>query len=733
MAIVYDAGKQLFSLHTAHTTYQMKVGPFGFFLHTYYGPKVENQDFYNLIQRRNRGFSGNPEQAGQDRTFSADTLPQEYSTFGVGDYRESCLDLQHDDGSVAADLRYVSHEIRSGAPKLSGLPGVREVNRDGETLLVLLKDQASSVYVELSYVVLPETDVIARSAKIINCGTQAVILNRVLSCCLDFNLPNNWEMISFYGRHAGERNYNRVSLYHGKSRIDSIRGTSSHHQNPMMIICEADTTEISGRCYGMSFVYSGNFMAQAEIDQVGQLRAVMGIHPQGFSWQLNPGEEFQSPQVLCSMSADGMEKLSENYHKTIMNHVLRKNHAYSRPPILVNNWEATYFDFDKEKLLHIAREAKELGIEMLVVDDGWFGHRNNDKTSLGDWYTNEKKIAGGMSALSRELKDMGMQLGIWFEPEMISHDSDLYRIYPEWQLQCIGRGSVKSRSQYVLDMGREDVRDYLLNRISAILTEADCHYVKWDMNRNLANVWSAVVPASRQGEVWHRYVLGVYDLLERLLAKHPDLLIEGCSGGGGRFDAGMLYYTPQIWCSDNTDAIDRISVQLGTSFGYPVRTMGSHVSACPNHQTGRSTPFETRGAVAMLGAFGYELDLCKLSNEEKETVKKQVCAYKKEFAIHCHGQLFRLVMPWGGKNYAAWMTVSQDKNEAIITCVLLRAQANGEQIWFRLRGLADAENYMVEETGETFTGRALMAAGMTMPVMDQEYGCVQMHLKVSKA
>ena len=732
MAIVVDNEKLLFTLHTKNSSYQMKIGSYGVLLHTYYGSRIEGQDMSYLIQQQDRGFSGVPDDAGSDRSFSMDTLPQEYSTFGVGDYRESCLDVVQADGSIAADLRYLSYRIEKGTASMAGLPAVRNKNLGEETLYIILADTASSVHVELAYVVLPACDVIARSARVINHGTAPVKLKRALSCCMDFNLPEAWQMLSFYGRYANERNLNRMNLYHGKSRIDSVRGSSSHHQNPFMILCSPDATETNGLCYSMSFVYSGNFVAQAEIDQLGQMRAVMGIHPQGFEWQLKPEEDFQTPQVLCSMSADGFERLSNNLHKAILTHIVREPFAAVRPPILVNNWEATYFDFDKEKLLDIAKEAKDLGIEMLVVDDGWFGHRDDDESSLGDWYVNEKKLQGGLAALSEELNDVGMQMGIWFEPEMISHDSDLYRIHPEWQLQCPGRKSVKSRCQYVLDMGRDDVRDYLFECISKILHTTKCKYVKWDMNRHLANVWSAILPADQQGEVWHRYVLGVYDLLERLLEEYPDLLIEGCSGGGGRFDAGMLYYTPQIWCSDNTDAIERISIQLNTSFGYPVRTMGSHVSVCPNHQTERISPINTRGAVAMLGTFGYELDLCKMSEEDKRAVKLQVAEYKRQFAINCEGSLHRLVLPSDGKRFAAWMTVSEDKAQAIVTCVILRTQANREQVWFRLRGLDPETYYTVAETGESYKGQTLMQCGMIMPVLREEYSSVQFHLQAEQ-
>lgn len=728
MGIVIDVNNHTFTLHTEHTTYQMKVGSYGVLLHTYHGERISScTDLSYLIQQRDRGLSGNPPEAGTDRTFSLDTLPQEYSTFGTGDYRESCLDLRHSDGSIAADLRFLSYAVKEGVATLPGLPAVRNANMEEETLTILLEDPPSKVQVELSYVVLPHWDVIARSAKIINCADKPVVLERALSCCLDFHLPQNWEVISFYGRHNGERNLARHPLSHGKTRIDSVRGTSSHQQSPFVIFCDPGTSETFGHCYGMSFVYSGNFLAQVELDQVGQLRSVMGIHPQGFSWLLQPGESFQTPQVLCTMSANGLEQLSNNLHSTLLHNIMPPNHAFRQPPILVNSWEAAYMDFDAEKILSLAKEAKQLGIEMLVLDDGWFGHRNTDETSLGDWYVNRQKLPEGLTGLARGLQTLDMQFGIWIEPEMISHDSDLYRTHPEWQLQCPGRESVKSRAQYVLDMSRQDVRDYLLDRISAILEEGHCQYIKWDMNRSLANVWSQLLPSTRQGEVWHRYVLGVYDLLDRVLKKHPNLLIEGCSSGGGRFDSGMLYYTPQIWCSDNTDAIDRIAIQMGTSFAYPLRSMGNHVSACPNHQTGRTVPIETRGIVAMPGAFGYELDVCKLSDAQKTVVKKQIASYKRDFEVNCLGTLHRLVMPWDKKRYVSWLTVSQDKSSAILTCVLLQAQANGEQIWFRLRGLDADSTYQISETGQCFDGHTLMTAGITIPEFAQEYGSIQWH------
>ncbi len=725
--ICIDNEKRTLTIHTNTSTYQMMVACNGTLLHCYYGARVED-DLRYLIQYRGLGFAGVQADVRPRRDFSTDLLPQEYSTFGLGDYRESCLECEYADGSRGADLRYVSCAVRPGLTVPTGLPGVYADENAGETLEVLLRDATTGLEVVLEYGVIDACDAIVRSARIRNACKNKVILHRALSCCVDFQVPDAHDAIIFYGMHAKERVMQRTPLHHGKFRIDSTRGASSHQYNPFWIVCDPSADETHGSCYGLSFVYSGNFMAQAEVDQLIQTRLVMGIHPQGFRWALEPGDEFQTPQVILSYSAEGFDALSNRLHRLIQTHVMRGPWRDRRPPVLVNSWEAAYFDFDEEKLFGIAKQAQELGLEMLVMDDGWFGVRNNDRSGLGDWFVNENRLHGGLKALVDRVNGLGMQFGIWFEPEMVSENSDLFRAHPDWALTIPGRPPVYSRVQLVLDMTRPDVRDYLFNAMSDILHSANIAYVKWDMNRHLTDVWSALLPSDRQGEVYHRYMLGVYDLLERILQEFPDLLLEGCSGGGGRFDVGMLYYSPQIWCSDNTDAVDRLDIQLGTSFGYPIRSIGSHVSVCPNHGTGRTTPMRTRGDVALMGTFGYELDLRKLSDEDKDEVRRQVAEYKQLSNLIYTSSFHRLVMPGDNSPCAAWSFVSPDKREALLTCVRLRAECSAYQLVVRLRGLDPNRRYRIGETGQSLTGRALMTAGLSIPTIKVDYSSITYHL-----
>ena len=464
---------------------------------------------------------------------------------------------------------------------------------------------------------------------------------------------------------------------------------------------------------------------------MGQTRLTAGINSQRFAWTLEAGAEFWTPEAVMTYSSEGFEKMSSNFHHTFREHLCRGKYKHERRPVLINNWEATYFDFDKEKILNIAKGASELGVEMLVLDDGWFGKREGDVSGLGDWYVNTDKLEGGLKPIADGINAMGMKFGLWFEPECISEDSDLYRAHPDWAIQIPGRQPNRSRYQLILDMGREDVRDYLYERMTAILDSANIEYVKWDMNRHISDVYSAVLPKERQGEASHRYMLGLYDLLERLVSRYPDLLLEGCSGGGGRFDLGMLYYSPQIWCSDDTDAVERLSVQYGTSFCYPISTVGSHVSAVPNHQTGRITPVETRGTVAMAGSFGYELDLNLLSDGEKEEVKEQIKTFKKYYNLTHEGEYYRLTNPMENRLYAAWEFVSQDQSEALVHGMQILAQPSGPSIHIPVRGLkADA---MYEVNGELVrSGRALMHGGLNFPRQTGDFKAVEFYLKEVK-
>lgn len=724
MAINYQEKDGIFTISTNRTSYQMKVDQYGFLLHLYYGPKITGSMEY-LLTYRDRGFSGNPYDAGMDRTYSMDALPQEYPVQGTGDYRTTCLVMQNENGSYGCDLRYKSHEIKKGKYNLPGLPAMyAENHEEAQTLEICLEDQVSGLTVTLLYGVFPEHDIITRAVKIENHGLSHVKLHKVHSVCLDF-LSGDYDLIQFYGRHAMERNFQRTAAAHGTQVVGSRRGTSSHQYNPFLILAEREATEDAGGCYGLSFVYSGDFKAEVEKDQYDQVRVVMGLQDERFCYGLRPGAVFYGPEIVMSFSEEGLGNLSRNYHHGFRNHLCRGKYKTIPRPVLLNNWEATYFDFTGDQILEIAKQASELGVEMLVLDDGWFGRRDTDNSGLGDWVVNEKKLGGTLSSLVERVNGLGMKFGIWVEPEMVSEDSDLYRAHPDWALTIPGRRPVRSRNQLVLDFSRPEVVDYIFNQLKTVLDGANIEYVKWDMNRSISEMYSAV--QQDQGEVPYRYVLGLYDFLERLVKRYPDMLIEGCSGGGGRFDAGMLYYTPQIWCSDNTDAIDRLRIQYGTSFGYPVSTVGSHVSAVPNHQTGRITPIKTRGVVAMAGSFGYELDLNKITEEEKACVREQIQDYHKYWNLIHNGEYYRLTSPFEQET-AAWLFVAESGEEALLNMVALEAHGNPVTSYVRLKGLDGKAMYQDEATGQIYPGAGLMGAGIPVPAADGEYHAWQMHL-----
>ena len=715
--IVLDENNRVFTLHTHSTTYQMKVDRYKVLVHTYYGPRIGGGDASYLIRYADRGFSPNPAEAGRDRGYSLDTTPQEYSGCGVGDFRLPSLVLELEDGSQLDDLRYLRHEIKRGKYSLPGLPAFFGDDADWETLSVTLTDAAAKVEVELLYGVLEKYDLVTRAAKVKNLGSRKVLLRQAASLCLDFS-GGAADFITFDGCHAMERCMNRAPLRPGIQSVESVRGTSSHHHNPFVILCQEGAGEDHGLCVGAALLYSGNFQAAAERTQLENNRLVMGVHPYHFCFTLAPGEEFVTPEAATVLSSNGLGNMSRNYHRAIRENLIRDPLKGQQRPVLINHWEATEMNFTADRLVEIARTAAELGAELVVMDDGWFGKRYDDYSSLGDWQVNEEKLPGGLPALVSRIKELGMSFGIWVEPEMVSPDSDLYRSHPDWALGAPSRPQTQGRSQLVLDFSRKEVVDHLFDAMKALLESADISYVKWDMNRSLTDVWSAALPAQRQGEVYHRYVLGVYDLLERLHQAFPNLFIEGCSGGGGRFDAGMLYYTPQIWCSDNTDAIDRLGIQYGTSFCYPVETMGSHVSACPNGQTGRMTSIETRGVVAMNGTFGYELDLGKCTDEERETVRQQIAAYKKHWRLIREGDYYRLTDPWRKGPYTAWEQVSADGRQALVSVVMGPCRATPPFLAVRLRGLDPGLTYRVDgpDGTETYPGDLLMNAGWPLPV-----------------
>ena len=723
MGIIYCEKDRIFTLQTKNTTYQMQVDRYGFLLHLYYGKKTDTCMDY-LLTYYDRGFSGNPYDAGEDRTYSMDTLPQEFPCYGNGDFRSTAFAVENADGSMSCDLRYKSHKIFDGKYNLEGLPAVYASEEEAQTLEILMEDPVTGVKVVLLYGVLSAQDIITRSVCVKNESSGKIYLNKIESASLDF-LYGDYELLTFYGRHAMERNVQRVPVVHGTQKIGSVRGTSSHQYNPMMILAEKETTEDKGNCYAMSFVYSGCFQGEVLKDQLNQTRMMLGLQEEAFRYPLETGEMFQAPEVILSYSSEGMNRLSQNLHHCIRQHICRGKYKEEIRPILINSWEAAYFDFTGDTIYELAKAAKEVNIDMLVMDDGWFGKRDDDNSGLGDWFVNEKKLGGTLGNLIKRINDLGVKFGIWIEPEMVSEDSDLYRKHPDWALTVPGRNPVRSRNQLVLDFSRKEVVDEIYDQICKVLDQGNIEYVKWDMNRSLMDVYSSVT--RDQGRVLHDYVLGLYDFLERLVQRYPNLLIEGCSGGGGRFDAGMMYYTPQIWCSDNTDAIDRLRIQYGTSFGYPVSVVGSHVSAVPNHQTGRKTPLHTRGVVAMSGTFGYELNLMKLSEEEKQEIREQIAEYKSYASIIQNGLYYRLSNPTT-EEICAWEFVHTDEKEqskVLLNIVMQVIHGNMTVNYVKLQGLEETAVYREEKSGKRYTGAALMYGGMPLPIEPGEYQAYQ--------
>ena len=746
MSIIVDQKNRVITLQTRTTSYQMKADELNTLYHTYYGKKIGGTDMSYQICCADRGFSGNPYELGAtNKRYSLDVLPQEYSCFGTGDYRITALRVRNADGSQAAQLRYTGHRILYGKYSLEGLPAVYAGNNEAQTLIVCLEDPSSQLRVELQYGILEDLDVITRAVRITNGGGSPVVLQKAASISLDWQF-GRYDWITFQGRHAMERNLERNAIHHGAQAIGSVRGTSSHHYNPFSILCDPSATETSGDCFGFSFLYSGEFLMEAELDQVGQTRLVCGIHPDDFAWTLEPGESFQTPEVMMSYSAEGFGLLSRNFHQTIREHICRGEWKHKRRPVLINNWEATYFDFTGDKLVSIARDAHDLGVELFVMDDGWFGKRNDDNSGLGDWYPNEKKLGCTLKELGDRICATGMKFGIWFEPECVSEDSDLYREHPDWAVQIPNRKPNLARNQLVLDFSRRDVQDYIIHQMSAILSDAPISYVKWDFNRSICDKFSSQLTPERQGEFVHRYVLGLYRVLENLTQAFPHILFEGCSGGGGRFDAGMLYYTPQIWCSDNTDAVNRLDIQYGTSFGYPVSAMGAHVSAVPNHQTGRVTPLQTRGTVAMSGTFGYELDVTKVTEEGKKEIREQIACFHRFYDLIQYGDYYRLT---GAKDpCVAWEFAAPDGSEALVSTVAARVEGNAPPAHIQVLGLREDARYQVKlvmtesvpvpliqqeldqwvQRNSGISGAALRYGGLTLPMVWREYQAWQIHI-----
>ncbi len=743
MSIIFHEQERIFALDTQNTTYQLQIDAIGHLCHLYYGRRISGS-LAHLYRPVEFGFSPNPNPLRSKREYSLDTMPQEYTGCNTGDFRISCLNVSGQSGACGADFIYRSHIILPGKYAVEGMPCAFAGDGEAESLVITLEDPVTGLQLELYYGVFEQRDIITRAARLCNRGQEVLTLDKAASLCLDIPF-GEWDLIHLYGRHNMERSVERAPLCHGIQTISSRRGASSHQHNPFVILAEPSATEECGECYGLMLVYSGSHCTDIERDQTGATRVVMGIQDEQFRWLLAPGEDFQTPEVLLTFTGQGLGQLSRAYHRFLRENICRSAWAKCRRPILLNSWEATYFDFDSEDILSIARQAAELGVELLVLDDGWFGKRNDDNAGLGDWYVNEEKLPGGFDRLIGEVNALGMKFGLWVEPEMVNEDSDLYRAHPDWALTLPGRAPTMGREQLVLDMGRPEVVDYLYERLSALLSAYNIEYIKWDMNRSLTDVYSNALPPQRQGEVFHRYVLGVYELLERLTAHFPQVLWEGCAGGGGRFDAGMLAYCPQIWCSDDTDAVERLAIQYGTSFGYPPSVMGAHVSTCPNHQTMRSVPLDTRAVVAMGGVFGYELDLNLLSDDEKTAVRRQIGRVHRYAQLIQQGDYYRLANPAAG-DYAAWQSVAADRSEALVSVVITHVRATSPLIRLRLPGLDAEANYRVaefsvfgggdaadelgeQECGRVYTGGALMYGGFVLPRLYGDCPSVQIYLE----
>lgn len=719
MSIRYDDVNRVFELDTDNTSYRIGIADDeGFVGHIYYGRKIRSQQCGQFLRTWEGPFV--PSTNNRERCSFLDTFPTEYSGNGIGDYRESCIAVKTITGSRTTDLMYESYDIIDGKPELEGLPASFAGDEMVQTLILHMADKGDGLEVDLLYSVFEREDVITRSVKVRNNGDKDIRLTKVYSACIDMD-DEDFEMLTLHGSWARERQMERRSIAYGKQSVSSLRGESSHQDHPFMAWMTRGSNQASGDVYGMHFVYSGNFIAQIEKSQFDSIRAVMGIHSEGFEWLLTPGDSFTAPEVVLTYSHSGLGTMTRNLHDFYRGHLIRSKYLHQKRPVLINNWEATYFDFDTDKLIAIAKSASEHGIEMLVMDDGWFGHRNDDATSLGDWFVNENKIKGGLKHLVDEVNKLGLKFGIWMEPEMISPDSELYRKHPDWAFSVPERTATLSRNQYVLDLSRKEVRDYVYECVYKVISSANIEYVKWDMNRQLTDIGSMEFTGDRQGELAHRYVLGVYELQERLVRDFPDLLLENCSGGGARFDPGMLYYSPQIWCSDDTDAIERLSIQEGTELIYPLSTMGAHVSDCPNHTVGRTTPFMTRAHVALAGTFGYELDITKISDEERMVIPEQVALYHKYNDLVREGDYYRIASYRENGLYDCWMVVAKDKSEALVTYVQVLGKPNVHSRKIKLLGLDEAADYRLDGTDKVYGGDLLMNAGLLIEKMCGDY------------
>ena len=713
MSIVFHEKNRTFHLFNDKISYIMAVLPNGQMGQLYFGKRIhQREDYSYLLEMMARPMGSYVFE--NDRTLSLEHVKQEYGVYGSTDYRCPAVEILQENGSRISDFCYKSHTVSGGKPKLKGLPATyTESDSEAETLTLVLEDKVTGIELELLYTLFAGSGIIARSARFLNCGKKPVHLLKAMSLCMD--LPDHdYDWIQFSGAWARERYPKKRRLETGIQSVGSMRGHSSHEHNPFVILKRPTADEFQGEVIGFSLIYSGNFLAQAEVDTHDTTRVLLGINPEWFDWKLEPGEEFQTPEAVMVYTDRGMNDMSQTFHRLFQKRLARGYWRDRERPILINNWEATYFDFTEERIVEIAKKAKEQGIELFVLDDGWFGKRTSERAGLGDWKANPERLPEGITGLAQKVEELGMKFGLWFEPEMVNKDSDLYREHPDWILSVPERRQSQGRYQYVLDFSRKEVVDYIYDRMAEILGSGKVSYVKWDMNRSITECWSAALPADRQGEVFHRYILGVYDLYDRLNTAFPEVLFESCASGGGRFDPGLLYYAPQGWASDDTDAAERLKIQYGTSYCYPISSIGAHVSASPNHQIMRSTPLYTRANVACFGTFGYEMDLNRLTAEEQEEVKRQTAFMKKYRSVLQFGSFYRLESPFEG-NVTAWMSVSGDRKTAVVGWYRTLNGINMGYTRVKLRGLEPDSVYRVSADGALrgeYYGDELMNVGL---------------------
>lgn len=712
MPINYHKQKKEFHLYNDEISYIFKVLKNGELGQLYFGRRLnEREDFSHFFQGATRDMSAYIYEG--DSTFSMENIKQEYPSFGHGDMRYGAFGIQRENGSNIVEFTYTGHEIYSGKPRLEGLPATyADYDEEAVTLEITLADRSIDVKIILIYTLFESLPVITRSARFESENVNKITLVKAMSGCLD--LPDKeYVMLDLAGAWARERAVRERTLDYGVQEIHSLRGCSSYQFNPFLALKRKNTDEAVGEVLGFSLVYSGSFLGQAEVDNYDVTRVIMGIHPDTFHWELEKGESFQTPEMVIVYSNTGLTGMSQTFHKLFRERLIRKKWRDVQRPILLNNWEVTYFDFTEEEILTLAEHGKSLGVELFVLDDGWFGKRDDSTSSLGDWFPDKRKLPHGLKSLADNIIDMGLKFGIWIEPEMVSKNSELFQKHPEWVLGEIGRNLCHSRNQYILDMSKREVRDYIFSMLEKVFSDVPVTYIKWDMNRTFSEVFSNEKDKSYQGKVSHKYILGVYELYERMIERFPDIMFECCGSGGARFDPGMLFYAPLGWISDNTDAVDRLKIQYGTSLVYPLVSMGSHVSASPNHQNGRVTSLKMRGDVALFGTLGYELDLGKVTENEELAIRKQISDMKKFRQIIHHGEFYRILSPFEG-NETAWIVVSDNKKEALAAYYRILNPVNTGFRQLKLAGLDPIGRYRIEGHSRVYYGDELMYFGINI-------------------